>query len=99
MVREKRRLTPFPYEEGTHFYASFGHLSGYAAGYYTYLWSLVIAKDLLSRFEGDLMRADAARAFREQVLEPGGSRDAKDLVHDFLGRDYEFAAWQRWLES
>lgn len=99
MVREKLRLTPFPYEEGTHFYASFGHLSGYAAGYYTYLWSLVIAKDLLSRFEGDLMRADTARAFREQVLEPGGSRDAKDLVHDFLGRDYEFAAWQRWLES
>ncbi len=99
MVALKKRLTPFPYEEGTHFYASFGHLSGYAAGYYTYMWSLVIAKDLFSRFDADLMGGETSQRYRELVLEPGGSRDASDLVHAFLGRDYRFDAWQKWLES
>ncbi len=25
--------------------------------------------------------------YRRQILQPGGSRDAADLLHDFLGRD------------
>ena len=43
----------FPFIEGTHFHASFGHLDGYTSGYYTYMWSLVIAKDLFSAFDRD----------------------------------------------
>ena len=43
------RYSLFPYVEGTHIQASFGHLEGYGSGYYTYMWSLVIAKDLLQR--------------------------------------------------
>jgi thimet oligopeptidase len=31
---------------GTYFQASFGHLMGYQAGYYGYLWSLVYAEDM-----------------------------------------------------
>ena len=85
-------------EPGSHFVAAFGHLNGYSATYYTYMWSLVIAKDLLSRFEGDLMDGATANDYRRSMLEPGGSRDAADLVRSFLGRDYAFEAWQRWLE-
>ena len=45
------------YVPDTHFFASFGHLQGYGSGYYTYMWSLVIAKDLFSAFdEADLLR-------------------------------------------
>ena len=33
----------------THFFTGFGHLDGYTSAYYTYMWSLVIAKDLFSR--------------------------------------------------
>ena len=40
----------FPYIAGTHMPASFGHLEGYGSGYYTYMWSLVIAKDLFTAF-------------------------------------------------
>ena len=36
----------FPYVDDTHMFAGFGHLDGYSSGYYTYMWSLVIAKDL-----------------------------------------------------
>ncbi len=96
--RLQKRYTPFAYVPGTYFHASFGHLVGYSAMYYTYQWSLVIAKDLLTPFErGGLMQTDVTFAYRDKVLVPGGSRDAADLVRDFLGREYDFAAYERFL--
>ncbi|MEO6708555.1 MAG: M3 family metallopeptidase [Planctomycetota bacterium] len=99
MVELKRAMLPFPYEEGTHFQCSFGHLHGYSATYYTYMWSLVIAKDLHSRFRADSMDTEVAREYRAKVLAPGGSKDAAVLVEDFLGRPYSIDAWRRWLEA
>jgi thimet oligopeptidase len=96
----QRRFSPFPYVDGTHFFASFGHLNGYSAMYYTYLWSLVIAKDLLSEFQkAGLLDADTARHYREAVLVPGGSRDAAALVKAFLGRPSGFEAFAAWLNQ
>jgi thimet oligopeptidase len=95
----KPRYLPMPFEEGTYLQASFGHLDGYSALYYTYMWSLVLAKDCLSRFGDDLMDATTARRFRQAVLEPGGSRDAEDLLADFLGRPYSFEAFEAWLAA
>ncbi len=90
----------FPYIPGTHFQCSFGHLDGYTSGYYTYMWSLVIAKDLFSAFDRDDLFAPAvAAAYRDKVLAPGGSRDAADLVADFLGRPYTFDAYAAWLAT
>ncbi len=97
LVELKRRLLPFPHEPGSRFLASFGHLNGYSAIYYTYMWSLVIAKDLLSGFEGSLKSAANAQRYRQAILAPGGSRDAAELVRQFLGRDYADSAWERWL--
>ncbi len=82
---------------GLHLYAGFGHLTGYGACYYTYEWSQVIARDLLSAFGDDLMQQGVARRYREEILEPGGRRDAKDLVEAFLGRPYAFDAYRDWL--
>ncbi len=94
----QERYAPFPYIDGTHMFASFGHLSGYSSAYYTYMWSLVIAKDLFSAFDpDDLFSPDAAGRYRDRVLAPGGSRDAADLVADFLGRPYTFDAYAAWL--
>lgn len=84
---------------GLHSYAGFGHLTGYGSCYYTYQWSLVIARDLLSAFGGDLMNADVATRYRREILEPGGSRDAADLVESFLGRPYGFEAYREWLSG
>ena len=90
----------FPFIEGTHFHASFGHLDGYSSSYYTYMWSLVIAKDLFSAFDRDDMFAPGtATRYRDQVLAAGGRRDAADLVEDFLGRPYTIEAWTRWLNQ
>lgn len=98
MVELQEKYSPWPYQEGTHFFAGFGHLGGYTSAYYTYAWSLVIAKDLFSAFdEDDLFDAEVAGRYRDRVLAPGGSRDAADLVADFLGRPYTFDAYADWL--
>jgi thimet oligopeptidase len=93
------RYDAYGYVPGTHFFTSFGHLEGYGSGYYTYMWSLVIAKDLFSAFDpDDLFATDVAHRYRDRVLAPGGSRDAADLVADFLGRPYGFDAFEAWLD-
>jgi thimet oligopeptidase len=95
------KYLPFRKEwvEGTRFELSFGHLEGYSAAYYTYLWSTVIAKDLLTRFQGGMLDPEVAGAYRKRVLEPGGSREAGKLVEDFLGRPYDFKAYETWLNA
>ena len=94
----QERYSPFPYIDGTHMFASFGHLGGYSSAYYTYMWSLVIAKDLFSAFEpADLFATEVAGRYRDRVLAPGGARDAADLVADFLGRPYTFDSYAAWL--
>jgi thimet oligopeptidase len=98
MQELQARYSPFAYIDGTHMFASFGHLSGYSSAYYTYMWSLVIAKDLFSAFDpDDLFAPDVAGRYRDRVLAPGGTKDAADLVADFLGRPYTFDAYAAWL--
>jgi len=99
-----KRLTeqylPFAFVDGTHFQTAFGHLDGYSAVYYTYMWSLVIAKDLFSQFDrAQMLAPGVAKRYREKILEPGGSRPAAKLVEDFLSRPFHFAAWQTWLNE
>lgn len=96
------KFEPFrrEYVEGTHFELGFGHLDGYSAAYYTYQWSTVIAKDLLTRFKAKgMLSPEVATEYRKKVLEPGGSREAAGLVQDFLGRPYQFDAFQAWLDG
>ena len=94
------RYTPFRFVEGTRFHANFGHLNGYSALYYTYMWSLVIAKDLLTPFrEHGLLSTEWTHRYRDRILAPGGSKDAADLVQDFLGRAYSFDAFEQYLSG
>jgi thimet oligopeptidase len=98
--RLQKKYTPFAYVEGTRFHAGFGHLVGYSAMYYTYMWSLVIAKDLLTPFEKKgLMYTAATFKYRDTILAPGGTKDAADLVKDFLGREYSFTAFEKYLSE
>jgi thimet oligopeptidase len=89
----------FPYVKGTYPQASFGHLTGYSAVYYTYMWSLVIAKDLFIPFASNgLFDRETANRYRDRVLAMGGGKPAADLVADFLGRPYDFKAYEAWLD-
>lgn len=99
LIAEMQALnSPYPFVADTHMQNSFGHLFGYSAIYYTYMWSLVIAKDLFSAFEkaGIQDKATAMR-YRKAILDPGGSKDAAELVKDFLGRPHDFKSFESWL--
>ena len=89
----------FPYVKDTYPQASFGHLNGYSAVYYTYMWSLVIAKDLFTPFASKgVFDRETANRYRDRVLAMGGGKPAADLVADFLGRPYDFKAYEAWLD-
>src|SRR5258705_7894789 len=94
------KYQPFPYVEGTHFQTAFGHLNGYSAVYYTYMWSLVIAKDLFAQFDQtQLLAPGAAKKYRDLVLAPGGTKPAAELVESFIGRPFNNKAWKKWLDE
>jgi len=79
--------TPMGYVEGTAFPGTFEHIaSGYAAGYYGYMWAKVIALDLVSAFGADLMSSSMGKRLREMILSRGSEEPARDLVERFLGR-------------
>jgi len=100
LMRElQSKYSPFDYVEDTYFHTSFGHLNGYSAIYYTYMWSSVIASDMFSEFRRNgLLDRNTAQRYRQAVLEPGGSKDAAELVKDFLGRPYSFDAFAKELK-
>jgi thimet oligopeptidase len=80
--------TQFPYIEGTHFQAAFGHLTGYAASYYGYMWAKVYAEDCISLFEEKgMFDTETGRRFRHEVLAKGGTTEELLQVVAFLGRE------------
>ncbi len=86
--RLQNEITVFPYLEGTHFEAAFGHLMGYAASYYGYLWALVYAEDIFSVFEKNgLMDKATGLKYRDTILSKGGSEDEMQQLRHFLGRE------------
>jgi thimet oligopeptidase len=96
------RYVDIPFVEGSARQASFPHIgqAGYASAYYTYMWSLVIGKDLFSKFEGrNLVEPGVARRYLQTIFVPGSSRRAADVVKDFLGRPFNSEAWERWLNA
>ena len=75
------------YVPGTEFPGTFAHLTGgYAAGYYGYMWSEVIGKDMLSAWGGNILDTKVGMKFRKGILARGGEEPAKQIVEKFLGR-------------
>ena len=88
----------FPVVKNLHNQSSFGHLVGYAAGYYGYLWSKVYAADMFSRFSREgIMNPETAADYRHKVLARGGTVPELELVTDFLGRKPNSEAFLRSL--
>lgn len=82
--------------------ATFGHIAGgYDAGYYGYLWSLVVSCDMFySRFFNEdklMIKSEVGRDYRMQILQPGYSRDAMETIQAFLGRSPSNEAFLKYL--
>ena len=88
MWQKIETASPLGYIPGTEFPGQFGHLmGGYAAGYYGYMWSEVIALDMLSRYKGKLMDPAIGRLYRQNILARGSELRGNELVRGFLGRE------------
>ncbi len=71
----------------THFNHIFS--GGYAAGYYSYLWSGLLDADVYEAFveTGDLFDHETAKRLRATILERGGTKEAMEMYKDFRGRE------------
>lgn len=95
-VREGIAVVQSP--EFNRFPHSFSHIfaGGYAAGYYSYKWAEVLAADAFSLFEErGIFDPETGRAFLENILEKGGSREPMELFKAFRGREPEVDALLR----
>jgi len=82
------RVTVAPAPD-TAFVTYFGHLAGYDAGYYGYLWAKVLAIDMASEFKkapGGFLDEKVGRRLRDEIYGVGNTRDVAESVEKFLGR-------------
>lgn len=76
------------FDDDNHRYASFCHLIDYAARYYSYLWSKVIALDLFNYIKQQgLTDPEVGSRFASMILRKGGSKDPNTLLKEYLGRE------------
>jgi len=70
--------------------------NGYAAGYYAYLWTQMLADDAFGWFQehGGLTRANGDR-FRQMVLSRGNTEDLAQMYKDWRGRDPNIDAMKK----
>lgn len=85
--KKMESATALGYVPTTEFPGQFGHLMGYQAGYYGYMWSEVLALDMLSAFGDNLNNPVVGQRYRQTILSQGSQKDAAQLVKDFLGRE------------
>ena len=66
----------------------FNHVwgGGYAAGYYSYLWTEVLAVNVADYFaKHDALDPAIGQAFRDKVLSRGNTKDQMEMFTDFTG--------------
>ena len=96
------RFSRYEFVDGNRMYAAFTHLVGYTSNYYTYLYDKVMALEFFRQFAAEgkagMLNGTTGRRYRREVLEPGGSRPARELVRAFLGAESAGTqALQEWI--
>jgi Zn-dependent oligopeptidase len=86
-----KKYINFNLQKDSIFPAGFGHLNGYDAGYYSYMWALVYAQDFYSEFKKVMndknKLKELGERYRKEILEVGGSRDEMESAKKFLKRN------------
>ena len=74
-----------PYVSGTSWQTQFGHLFGYGATYYSYLFDRAIASRVWKNlFSGDPLNREMGEKFKQEVLRHGGAKDPWHMVSGLL---------------
>ncbi|TCM69884.1 thimet oligopeptidase [Acinetobacter calcoaceticus] len=86
--KQMESQTALGYVATSQFPGQFGHLmGGYQAGYYGYMWSEVLALDMLSVFEGNLNNPVIGQRYRQMILSEGSQKPTAQIVRQFIGRE------------
>lgn len=83
-----------------HHLSHFQHLfasSGYAAGYYVYMWAEVLEADAFQAFveTGNAFDTATAQRLLQQIYSAGNSQEPAQAFHNFRGRDPQVDAMLR----
>jgi oligopeptidase A len=71
----------------------FGQGTGFAAGYYSYMWSEVLDADVFTKFrEKGVLSKEVGMSFRKRVLAKGALEPPDVVFREFMGRDPDIGA-------
>ncbi|BGP43384.1 Mitochondrial intermediate peptidase [Rhodotorula kratochvilovae] len=74
------------YAEGTAWQTQFGHLFGYGATYYSYLFDRAIAAHVFAeKFAADPLSRERGEELKQGVLRWGGGRDPWEMIGELVG--------------
>lgn len=95
MKKYTTMLLPFrEYCEDVHDQCAFGHLMGYGASYYGYMWALVRGTDVFEQIKKEgLLNPAAGKRYVDCILGRGGSIDGNTMIRDYLGREATYDAF------
>lgn len=83
----QNETTLVPHVDGTFWHTRFGHLIGYGAGYYSYLYARVFAADIWTTcFQDDPLSSSAGEKLFQELMVHGGAKDPNEILHAMLGR-------------
>lgn len=76
-----------PYVAGTSFQTQFGHLFGYGATYYSYLFDRAIASRVWRQlFSDDPLDREVGERYKREILRYGGGKDPWKMIGALLGK-------------
>ncbi|GAA5905145.1 hypothetical protein JCM6882_000392 [Rhodosporidiobolus microsporus] len=88
LAATQKQYHVIPYAKGTAWQTQFGHLFGYGATYYSYLFDRAIAAQVYaSKFAQQPLSRDSGEELKKRVLRWGGGRDPWEMIGELVGND------------
>ena len=77
-----------PHVEGTHWQSRFGHVIGYGAGYYSYVFCKIFSSNIWHKyFKSDPLSRVAGENYKNSVLIYGGSKEPLQMLTSYLNQN------------
>ncbi|GAA5979334.1 hypothetical protein JCM11641_005001 [Rhodosporidiobolus odoratus] len=88
LAATQKKYHVIPYAKGTAWQTQFGHLFGYGATYYSYLFDRAIAARVFSqKFAQDPLSRENGEELKRKVLRWGGGREPWEMIGELVGSE------------
>lgn len=83
----QKQHSSIPYVPGSAWHLRFGHLVGYGAKYYSYLYSRAVASKVWHGcFAADPLSQETGEKYRREMLSHGGGKEPAVMVENMIGK-------------